>query len=70
MPEFTPQSRIVDVVRGHPDGREILYRHGLNLGEGFVDILSQYETLREAAREGRLRAVPELVRELNRAGVS
>ena len=70
MPDFSSESRIVDVVNAHAEGREILLRYGLNLGEGFVDVLSQYETLHEAAREGRIRNVPELVRELNRAGIS
>lgn len=67
MADFSPQSRIVDVVKGHDEGREMLFRYGLNLGEGFVDILSQYETLHEASREGRLRNLSELLRELNGA---
>jgi len=67
VPEFNAESRIVEVVRDHADGREILFRYGLNLGEGFVDVLSQYETLHEASREGRVRNVAGLVRELNGA---
>lgn len=70
MPEFSPESRIVDVVHGHFKGRDVLFRYGLNLGEGFVDVLSQYETLHEAWRQGRLRDVEGLVRELNGAGGS
>ena len=60
----------MDVVLTHPSGRELLFRHGLNLGEGFVDALSQYETLQEASREGRLRGLPELLRELNDSAIS
>jgi hypothetical protein len=65
--EFTIHSRVRDVVAERPDGRELLYRHGLNLGEGFVDYLSQYETLEEAAREGRLRDLDGLLLSLNNA---
>ena len=65
MPEFTRHSRVREVVEKRPDGRDLLYRHGLNLGEGFVDALSQYETLEEAAREGRLRDLDELIFALN-----
>jgi hypothetical protein len=55
------------VVLNRPDGRDLLYHHGLNLGEGFVDYLSQYETLEEAAREGRLRDLDGLIFVLNSA---
>ena len=58
-------SRIRDVLRARPDGRELLLRHGYNLGEGFVDMLSQYQTLEDAAREGRLRDVEGLLATLN-----
>lgn len=70
MPEFSSESRILDVVRTHQTGRELLFRYGLSLGEGYVDVLSQYETLHEASREGRLRSLPELLRELNGAAAS
>jgi hypothetical protein len=62
---FDRHSRIRDVLQARPDGRELLLRHGYNLGEGFVDILSQYQTLEEASREGRLRDVEGLLATLN-----
>ncbi len=62
---FDRHSRIRDVLQSRPDGRELLLRHGYNLGEGFVDILSQYQTLEDANREGRLRAVDSLLVTLN-----
>jgi len=65
--EFTRHSRVREVVEKRPDGRDLLYRHGLNLGEGFVDVLSQYESLEEAAREGRLRDLDGLIFALNNA---
>ena len=58
-------SRIRDVLQARPDGRELLFRHGYSLGEGFVDILSQYQTLEHAARTERLRDLKTLVAELN-----
>jgi len=51
--------------QARPDGRELLLGHGYNLGEGFVDMLSQYQTLEDAAREGRLRDVESLLATLN-----
>jgi hypothetical protein len=45
-------------------GRELLYRHGYDIGEGFVDVLSQYQSLEEAHRAGRLRELPELLESL------
>ncbi|HZU16870.1 MAG TPA: hypothetical protein VFD01_09795 [Candidatus Dormibacteraeota bacterium] len=65
MPEFTLDSRIVDVLRLGERGRRLLYEHGYHLGNGFVDVLSQYQSLREAARFGHLRDVEALVRRLN-----
>jgi hypothetical protein len=65
---FDRHSRIRDVVQARPDGRELLYRHGYNLGEGFVDILSQYQTLEDASREGRLRDLDSLLAVLNENG--
>jgi hypothetical protein len=62
---FDRHSRIRDVMRAQPDGRELLLGHGYNLGEGFVDMLSQYQTLEDAAREGRLRDVEGLLATLN-----
>jgi len=49
-------------------GREALRKHGYDLGEGFVDVLSQYQTLEHAARTERLRDLDGLLRELNAAG--
>jgi hypothetical protein len=62
---FDRHSRIRDVLAARPDGRDLLLRHGYNLGEGFVDILSQYQTLEDAYREGRLRDVDALLATLN-----
>jgi hypothetical protein len=49
-------------------GRELLRQHGYDLGEGFVDVLSQYQTLEHAARTERLRDLGGLLTELNSAG--
>jgi hypothetical protein len=66
---FTPQSKVRDVVEGLGDrGREALLRHGYDIGEGFVDVLSQYQTLEHAARAERLRDLDGLLGELNAAG--
>jgi hypothetical protein len=67
VPEtFTPESKVRDVVEGLGDrGRELLAKHGYEVGEGFVDVLSQYQTLDHAARTERLRDVDSLLRELN-----
>ncbi len=46
-------------------GREALRRHGYEVGEGFVDVLSQYQTLEHAARTERLRDLDGLLEELN-----
>jgi hypothetical protein len=66
---FTPESKVRDVVEGLGDrGREALLRHGYDIGEGFVDVLSQYQTLEHAARSERLRDLDGLLGELNAAG--
>lgn len=62
---FTPESRVIDVVQKAPAGRDLLYKYGYRLGEGFVDALSQMQTLEEAETMGRLRSLPELLQELN-----
>ncbi len=49
-------------------GRDALRRHGYETGEGFVDNLSQYQTLETAARADRLRDLEGLLQELNRPG--
>ena len=48
-----------------PEARHLLWRHGYETGEGFVDVLSQYQPLEEAARVGRLRDLDRLLEELN-----
>lgn len=66
MPEFTPDTKIRDVVSRLGDrGRDALRRHGYDTGEGFVDVLSQYQTLAHAMRVERLRDLPGLLTELN-----
>ena len=71
MPEavvhpLTPQTRVREVVATLGDrGRELLRKHGYDLGEGFVDALSQYQTLEHAARTERLRDLDGLLAELN-----
>jgi hypothetical protein len=65
---FTPHSKVREVVDRLGDrGRDALRRHGYELGEGFVDVLSQYQTLEHAARADRLRDLDGLLEELNRA---
>jgi len=64
--DFDRHTRIAEVVSARPDGRELLFRHGYNLGEGFVDVLSQYQSLEDAYREGRLRGLDGLLEELNK----
>ena len=70
MPDrFSPASKVREVVAALGDaGREALRRHGYDLGQGFVDVLSQYQTLEHAARTERLRDVDGLLRELNSSG--
>ena len=73
MPEATvhaigPQTKIREVVATLGDaGRELLKKHGYDVGEGFVDVLSQYQTLEHAARTERLRDLDGLLAELNAA---
>lgn len=63
---FGPESKVRDVVAGLGDrGRDLLRRHGYDVGEGFVDILSQYQTLEHASRTERLRDLNGLMVELN-----
>ncbi len=74
MPEttvnsFGPDSKVREIVQTLGDrGRELLRKHGYDLGEGFVDVLSQYQTLEHAARTERLRDLGGLLKELNSAG--
>ncbi len=63
---FGPASKVRDVVeRLGARGRDLLRRHGYDLGEGFVDVLSQYQTLEHAAQTERLRNLEGLLQELN-----
>ena len=70
MPDaFGPQTKVREVVETLGDrGREALLKHGYDVGEGFVDVLSQYQTLEHAARQERIRDLRGLLRELNSAG--
>ena len=67
MPEaFGPESKVRDVLAALGDkGRELLRRHGYDVGEGYVDVLSQYQSLEHASRTERLRDLKALVAELN-----
>jgi hypothetical protein len=66
---FTSQSKVRDVVARLGDrGKELLLQHGYDLGDGFVDVLSQYQSLENAARQDRLRDLEGLLGELNAAG--
>jgi hypothetical protein len=65
---FGPQSKVREVVaRLGERGRDLLRKHGYDIGEGFVDVLSQYQTLEHAWRTERLRDLSSLVAELNSA---
>ena len=65
MGDFTVDSTIREVVVGIEQGRRLLYEHGYDVGNGFVDVLSQYQSLRDAARSGRLRDLTGLLEALN-----
>ena len=69
MPEqFGPESKVREVLATLGDrGRELLRKHGYDVGEGFVDVLSQYQTLDHAGRTERLRDLKGLLAELNTA---
>jgi hypothetical protein len=63
---FGRQTKVREVVARLGDGgRDLLKKHGYDLGEGFVDALSQYQTLEHAARTERLRDLDGLLAELN-----
>jgi len=69
MPEFGRESKVREVLAALGDrGRDLLRRHGYDTGDGFVDMLSQYQSLEHAARTERLRDLPALLQELNAAG--
>ena len=70
MPDgaFTPGSKVREVLTRLGDaGRELLMKHGYDVGEGFVDVLSQYQTLQHAGQTERLRDLDGLLAELNSA---
>jgi hypothetical protein len=65
---FGPHSKVREVVDALGEkGTELLKKHGYDLGEGFVDVLSQYQTLEHAARTERLRDLEGLLQALNSA---
>jgi hypothetical protein len=65
---FSPQSKVRDVLNQLGDrGRELLLEHGYDVGEGFVDVLSQYQTLEHAEQTERLRDLAGLLAKLNSA---
>lgn len=63
---FTAESKIREVLtRLGARGGDLLRKHGYDPGDGFVDSLSQYQSLERAARSDRLRDLEGLIRELN-----
>jgi hypothetical protein len=63
---FGPHSKVREILANLGDrGRGLLSKHGYDVGEGFTDVLSQYQTLEHAARTERLRDLDGLLRELN-----
>jgi hypothetical protein len=63
---FTPESKVREILERQGDrGRDLLMKHGYDVGEGFVDVLSQYQTLENAALMERVRDLEGLLRELN-----
>src|SRR5260370_21078502 len=65
---FSPQSKVRDVLNRLGDrGRQLLLEHGYDVGEGFVDVLSQYQTLEHADQTERLRDLAGLLAKLNSA---
>lgn len=65
--KFTPDSTIREVLERSEAGRQLLYEHGYDVGNGFVDVLSQHQSLRDAARAGRLRNMDALLEALNQS---
>ena len=59
-----------DVLALGDAGRRYLWDHGYDAGDGFVDALSQYQSLEDAARAGRLRDLPGLLASMNSKGVA
>lgn len=69
MPDaFTPDATVRQVVQKLGQrGADALRRHGYDVGEGFTDVLSQYQSLEHAARQDRVRDLDGLLRDLNSA---
>jgi hypothetical protein len=66
LQKFGPESKVREILANLGDrGRELLLKHGYDVGEGFTDVLSQYQTLSHAARTERLRDLDGLLKELN-----
>ena len=68
MPDisFTPESKVRDVLSQLGNqGRELLFKHGYDVGDGFEDVLSQYQTLQHAWETERLRDLRGLLGALN-----
>ena len=65
--KFTPDSTIREVLERSKAGRKLLYEHGYDVGNGFVDVLSKHQSLRDAARAGRLRNMDALLETLNQS---
>jgi hypothetical protein len=66
--KFGPQTKVREVISALGEkGSEVLRKHGYDVGEGFVDVLSQYQTLEHAAQTERLRDLEGLLKELNSA---
>lgn len=66
MTEFSRHSTVRQVLVGMgSNGRELLFAHGFDSGQGFTDILSQHQTLEMAHRTGRLRDLEGLIVKLN-----
>lgn len=64
--EFSRESRVRDVLAFDGErGRDLLYRYGFDVGQGFEDVLSQWQTLEQANRARRLRDLDKLLAELN-----
>jgi hypothetical protein len=63
---FSPKSKVRDVVEKLGDrGRQLLREQGYDVGDGFVDVLSQYQTLEHAEQTERLRDLAGLLAKLN-----
>jgi len=64
MADLGPESTIRQVLALGERGRQALYEHGYDVGTDFADVLSQHQSLRDAARSGRLRDAAGLIEAL------